>query len=113
MICFVGVAICLFRPSYVHAGGRRSYWLVLTQLLFYPLAIAIGAAFQANMHPRSEPMQPHRLGEHLPDVLTGSVPDRRRFLGVPQEGASMAGRQPRDSSGGRDLGSIFCGGYVG
>jgi hypothetical protein len=43
---------------------------VLTQLLFYPLAIAIGAAFQANIHPPSEPMQPSRLGEHLLEVLT-------------------------------------------
>jgi hypothetical protein len=42
----------------------------LTQLLFYPTAIAIGAAFQANIHPPSEPMQPNRLGEHLLDVLT-------------------------------------------
>lgn len=43
---------------------------MLTQLLFYPLAVAIGAAFQANIHPPSEPMQPNRLGEHLLDVLT-------------------------------------------
>ena len=43
---------------------------MLTQLLFCPLAIAIGAAFQANIHPRSEPMQPNRLGEHLLDVRT-------------------------------------------
>jgi hypothetical protein len=42
----------------------------LTQLLFYPLAIVIGAAFQASIHPRTEPLQPNRLGEHLLDALT-------------------------------------------
>jgi hypothetical protein len=71
IICLAGVAICLFRPSYVHASWRRSYWLVLTQLLFYPLAIAIGAVFQVNIQPpSSEPLQPNRLGEHLLDALT-------------------------------------------
>jgi hypothetical protein len=70
IICLVGVAICLFRPSLVRSSWRRSYWLVLTQLLFYPLAIVIGAAFQASIHPRTEPLQPNRLGEHLLDALT-------------------------------------------
>jgi hypothetical protein len=69
-ICMLGVVVCLFRPSHVHANWRRSYWLVLTQLLFYPLAIAIGCAFQAKIHPPTEPLNPNRHGEHLLDALT-------------------------------------------
>ncbi len=70
VICLAGVAICLFRPSRVRANWRRSYWLVSIQLLFYPLAIAIGSAFQAKVHPPTEPLNPNRLGEHLLDALT-------------------------------------------
>jgi len=70
IICLVGVAICLFRPSHVHANRKRSYWLVSTQLLFYPMAIALGVAFQATVHSPTEPLQPNRLGERLLDVLT-------------------------------------------
>jgi hypothetical protein len=70
IICLVGVAICLFRPSHIRANWRRSFWLVSTQLLFYPLAIAIGAAFQANIRPPAGGVQPNRLGEHLLDALT-------------------------------------------
>jgi hypothetical protein len=69
-ICVLGVVVCLFRPSYIRASWRRSYWLVWTQLLFYPLAVAVGAAFQAKIHPPTEPLNPNRLGEHLLDALT-------------------------------------------
>jgi hypothetical protein len=70
ILSLLSVTACLFRPSHVHANWKRSYWLVSTQLLFYPLAIAIGSAFQARIHPPTEPLNPNRLGERLLDALT-------------------------------------------
>jgi hypothetical protein len=46
------------------ADWRSSYWLVFTQLLFYPLAIVVGVAFRVDT---SGPRSPHPdpLGERL------------------------------------------------
>jgi len=62
------LAVCILRPSNIRTHWRASYWFVFTQLLFYPLIIAVGAAFQA--HTAARPFRPNPLGEYLLDALT-------------------------------------------
>lgn len=50
--------------SKIRSNWQSSYWLIFTQLLFYPLVIAVGVALRADL---SLPIRPdqHRLQEHI------------------------------------------------
>jgi hypothetical protein len=58
------------RSHEVRKRWRTSYWFVLTQLVFFPLAIAVGASFPASSTSPLEPRRPNLLGEHILDALT-------------------------------------------
>lgn len=64
------VFLCIFRQRQMRAHWRASYWLIFTQLLFYPLIIAVGVGFQADTTGPIRAGHPNARGEHLLDVLT-------------------------------------------
>ena len=58
------------RSNKVKSCWRTSYWLVFTQLLFFPLVIAVGALFPAaRTSPFGRPMS-NPFGYHCLDALT-------------------------------------------
>jgi hypothetical protein len=65
LLSLASVVVAWFvRRAQIRADWRSSYWLVFTQLLFYPLAIVVGVAFRVDTNgPRSP--HPDPLGEHL------------------------------------------------
>jgi hypothetical protein len=70
LLMLAAFGIALFRWRQTVAFWRRSNWLVFTQLLFYPLIIAVGAAYAAEPAPRDGLLRPNQTGEHLLDVLS-------------------------------------------
>jgi hypothetical protein len=67
-VCIVSTVSALVRQRPFRTGAWRfSYWLMFTQLLFFPLIVAVGALFPAISgwpHPKANP-----IGNHLLDIL--------------------------------------------
>jgi hypothetical protein len=67
-ICFVSVVSAFVRQQPFRSGKwRSSYWLIFTQLLFFPAIVAIGVLFPAVSgwpYPKENPM-----GKRLLDAL--------------------------------------------
>jgi VanZ family protein len=63
------IAVYSFRRRQVRTHWCPAYWLVFTQLLFYPLIIGVAAGFQGVL--RGPDQNPHTnpTGDHLLDVL--------------------------------------------
>jgi hypothetical protein len=64
------LAICIFRRSQIRSHWHASYWFIFTQLLFYPLAIAVGVLFPAASTSPFAQSRSNSAGEHLLDALT-------------------------------------------
>lgn len=63
------IAVYSFRRRHIRALWHPAYWLVFTQLLFYPLIIGVAAGFQGVL--RGPDQNPHAnpTGDHLLNVL--------------------------------------------
>jgi hypothetical protein len=67
-VCIVSVVLAFVRQQPFRTGlWRSSYWLIFTQLLFFPAIVAVGALFQAVSGP-PYPKQ-NLMGERLLDGL--------------------------------------------
>lgn len=66
----VSVVAALLAQPQIKTRWRRSHWLVFTQLLFYPLIVAVGAAFPAGTSVAPGGAHSVPLGERLLDMLT-------------------------------------------
>jgi len=64
------LVLSLFRSPEIKSHWRTSYWLIFTQLSFYPLAIAVGVLFQAASTPPFDQSRSNSLGEHILDAIT-------------------------------------------
>src|ERR1043166_7482235 len=75
LLSLLGVAVCVWRTrSSIMLRWHSAYWLVFVQILFFPIVIAVGAAFQASPHVAnpSNLLGPHILdGVMLLSVLLG------------------------------------------
>jgi hypothetical protein len=67
-ICVVSVVSAFVRQQPFHSGKwRSSYWLIFTQLLFFPAIVAVGVLFPGVSgwpYPKENPM-----GKRLLDAL--------------------------------------------
>jgi len=62
------IAASLFQGPGLRVNWRRSYSLVFTQLIFYPLVIATAVVLRANLSLPIHPEQ-HRFEQHVLDCL--------------------------------------------
>jgi hypothetical protein len=69
LLSLAGLAVCLSRWHQTKSLWRNSYWLVLTQLLFYPLITAVGAGFTADPRTPLQALHSNKTGEHLLNIL--------------------------------------------
>jgi hypothetical protein len=60
----------LFRSPELKRRWRASYWLIFTQLAFYPLAIAVGVLYPAVSTSPFDRYRSNSHGEHILDALT-------------------------------------------
>jgi len=59
----------LVRNRETRTHWQLSYWFVFTQLLFFPLVIAVGTGFQGELRGPNHTNHTNSLGAHLLDAL--------------------------------------------
>jgi|SRR5580698_1148167 hypothetical protein len=69
LVSLASLVVCVMRWQQTKKYWKGSNWLVLTQLLFYPLIIAVGAGFTAHTRTSLSTLRPNQTGERLLDVL--------------------------------------------
>jgi hypothetical protein len=96
-ICVVSVVSAFVRQQPFHSGKwRSSYWLIFTQLLFFPAIVAVGVLFPGVSgwpYPKENPM-----GKRLLDALFYLSLATSALLVVSNERIAMAFRQLTSAS---------------